>query len=224
MNVKQTYNWCCLLFALALHGQTDSTRIGFDLKFGSDAFRLHQKYASAKDTLEINTFRFYIGQIECQLEDGSTVKENRYHLLDAEHPESLQIAFSAVSQKIKTISFLIGVDSTASVSGALSGALDPANGMYWAWQSGYINLKIEGKSKSCKTRKNEFQFHIGGYLHPNYALRRVTLKPSDRNPTIVVDLAPFFSQLPLSETNQVMIPGKTAMQLADSCVNMFRVE
>ncbi|MFT3794285.1 MbnP family protein [Flavobacterium sp.] len=225
MNVKATYCWGLLLLASVVFGQADSTRIGFDLKFGKQPLRLHQKYISGKDTLEIGAFRFYIGHFECQLEDGSTIKDSRdYHLLDAEKPESLQIALPLSSQKIKEVSFCIGVDSTASVSGALSGALDPANGMYWAWQSGYINLKIEGQSKSCPTRKNEFQFHIGGYLPPHYAIRQVKLPMVGQNPVIAVDLAHFFSPIALSKTNQVMVPGKNAMALADLSTEMFRTE
>jgi len=48
------------------------------------------------------------------------------------------------------------VDSLANVSGAMSNDLDATKGMYWSWQSGFINLKIEGKSASCKTRKINF--------------------------------------------------------------------
>ena len=109
---------------------------------------------------------------------------------------------------------------------ALSGDLDPAKGMYWAWQSGYINMKMEGKSSSCKTRKNQFQFHIGGYLKPNNALRIVTLNLSKNTDKIDVNInaATFFSEISLSQTNSIMIPGKRAMQLADCSVKMFEAE
>jgi hypothetical protein len=77
----------------------------------------------------------------------------------------------------------------------MAGDLDPIKGMYWAWQSGYINMKIEGKSSSCRTRKNEFQFHIGGYLSPYYAMRKVALtydkKATEIN--IGIDLYNFFA-------------------------------
>ena len=62
---------------------------------------------------------------------------------------------------MKRIYFQIGIDSLTNVSGDLDGDLDPALGMYWAWNSGYINMKLEGKSSSCKSVKKEFQFHIG---------------------------------------------------------------
>ena len=87
-------------------------------------------------------------------------------------------------------------------------------------------MKIEGKSSSCKIRKNEFQFHIGGYLQPNYAMRKMELvydkKATEIN--IGIDLNNFFSSFKLSETNTVMIPGKEAMRLADLSTKMFYVQ
>ena len=91
-------------------------------------------------------------------------------------------------KNIKSISFCIGIDSLASVSGALSGDLDPSNGMYWAWQSGYINMKIEGTSSSCKTRKNSFNFHIGGYLKPYNAIKKIEIPINKIQNQIIDDL------------------------------------
>jgi len=96
--------------------------------------------------------------------------------------------------------------------------------MYWAWQSGYINMKIEGNSNSCKTRKNAFHFHIGGYLQPNYAMRKIVLYPKSENFDIVMDLSKLFDHIHLSETNSIMIPGKEAMKLADLTTTVFSVK
>jgi hypothetical protein len=87
-------------------------------------------------------------------------------------------------------------------------------------------MKIEGKSSSCKTRRNEFQFHIGGYLPPYYAMQKIELI-YDKNATninIGIDLKNFFSNINLSETNSVMIPGKQAMQLADYSKKIFYIK
>jgi hypothetical protein len=96
--------------------------------------------------------------------------------------------------------------------------------MYWAWQSGYINMKIQGNSKSCKTRKNAFDFHIGGYLKPYYASRKITLEPKNNRLNVKVDLSKLFSKISLSETNSIMIPGKQAMEIADKSIQMFSLE
>lgn len=74
-----------------------------------------------------------------------------------------------------SISFLIGVDSLHSNSGAQSGALDPINGMYWTWNTGYIFLKLEGHSPGSKSPGHIFEYHIGGFREPTNFLRRVSL-------------------------------------------------
>lgn len=198
------------------------------LRFGNAPLELRKKYVSNSDTLEMETFKYYISNIEVQYADKTTAKpKNNYHLIDIENPESLSIPIEKKQNKlISKITFDIGVDSIASVSGALGGDLDPAKGMYWAWQSGYINIKIEGKSNSCKTRKNQFHFHLGGYLKPNCALRTVTLEPKKptENVVIAVDLKELFSAITLSKTNSIMIPGKQAMAMVDLAATMFSIE
>ncbi len=215
-------------FSLAQINQ-DSWYLKINLKFKNDLLELNKNYVSENDTLRISVMKFYISEIEIEYKDKTKfVLEKKYHLIDIEKPESLQIPICKKNNKvISSLNFNIGIDSLASVSGANSGDLDLQNGMYWAWQSGYINMKIEGESTSCKTRKNKFQFHIGGYQKPNYALRRINFNGNfNNNDTInvVVDLAQMFNIIDLKEKNQIMIPGKEAMKLADLSQNMFRLE
>jgi len=207
----------------------DNVFANLNLTFREKPLELNKEYVSGnKDTLQITVFKFYISNLKLQYTDKTTYSEpDRYHLIDIENPNSCKIPIEKITDKtISKVSFSIGVDSTASVSGALEGDLDPTKGMYWAWQSGYINMKLEGKSSSCKTRKNEFQFHIGGYMKPNYAMRKVVLEPKNPNSTVEinVDMEELFSQLELSKINSVMIPGTKAMQIADYSVTMFKID
>jgi hypothetical protein len=70
----------------------------------------------------------------------------------------------------------LGIDSLTNEAGAMGGDLDPTKGMYWAWQSGYVNFKMEGKSPICPTWKHKFQLHLGGYLAPFNALQTLDFK------------------------------------------------
>ena len=202
-------------------GQTTSIRI--DLNFNEKPIVLGQKYVSKNmDTLTLESIKFYLSSFEINYKDNTNYKESKsYHLIDFEKPESLLFSLKdSPNTVIKSIKFNIGVDSLASVSGAMDDDLDATLGMYWAWQSGFVNLKIEGKSNSCKTRKNQFHFHVGGYLKPNYALRKVNFNFNDninKNNEIIIqiDLAKLFNEINLSETNSIMIPGKEAMKIAD---------
>ena len=217
----------CLFFQLGLaQEKKDSLVLRLNLKFKDRTLVQNKKYISeSKDTLQIETFRFYISNIKFQFTDSTTFSEgNSYHLIDIENPNSLNIPIAKTSDKtISKVTFSIGIDSLASVSGAMSGDLDPTKGMYWAWQSGFINMKIEGKSSSCKTRKNAFQFHIGGYMKPNYAIRTIELKPINSNLEINVDVAELFKSIKLAENNSIMIPSSKAMELADKATKMFGI-
>lgn len=218
----------CLFFQMVFaQEKKDSLVLRFHLNFKNETLEQNKKYISeSKDTLQIQEFRFYISNIKLQFADAPTFSEtNSYHLIDIENPNSFQIPITKKSDKaIAKIIFSIGVDSLASVSGAMSGDLDPSKGMYWAWQSGFINMKIEGKSSSCKTRKNAFQFHIGGYLKPNYAIRTIELTPINSNLEVNVEVSELFKHLKLSENNSVMIPCAKAMAIADYTIKMFRVK
>ena len=208
-------------------GKKDSLAVNFHLKFDKLPLELNKKYVSAsKDTLTIETFRCYISNIQIQYDDNSIfTQKDSYHLLDIDNPNSFQIPITKKSNKtISKITFDVGIDSLTNTSGAMAGDLDPTRGMYWAWQSGYINMKIEGKSSSCKTRKNEFQFHLGGYLEPYYAMRQMKFnwdKKADNDINIGIDLYRFLSNLELKETNSIMFPGKEAMKLSNYCAKMF---
>ncbi len=218
---------CILLFSTGYtQEKKDSLLVRLHLNFRNESLELNKKYISdSKDTLQIDVFRFYISNIKLHyLDESSYSEDNSYHLIDIENPNSLQIPILKKSEKtITKVEFSIGVDSLASVSGAMSGDLDPTKGMYWAWQSGFINMKIEGTSSSCKTRKNRFQFHIGGYLKPNYAIRTIELKPINSNLEINVDVAEMFKYMNLKEINSIMIPGTKAMEVADQAAKMFNV-
>ena len=215
------------LFCFQVYSQSksDSLSVNFRLEFNKLPLEFNKKYVSTnKDTLTIETFQCYISNIEIQYNDKSVFTQKySYHLLDFDNPNSFQIPITKKSSKlISKITFNIGIDSLTNTAGAMAGDLDPIKGMYWAWQSGYINTKIEGKSSSCKTRKNEFQFHLGGYRKHEYAMQKLEFNVNDNsNINIGIDLNDFFSNINLSQTNSIMIPGKEALKLANYTTKMF---
>ena len=226
---KQFLLLLIFVFVLKANGQfqSDSVFVKFNLKWKNEPLELNKVYHSKTDSLQISTFKFYVSAITIQFEDNSTfIEKNSYHLVDLEDENTFKIAlFKKANKSISKISFNIGVDSLASVSGAMSGDLDATNGMYWAWQSGFINMKIEGKSSSCATRNNNFHFHVGGYLKPNYAMRNVNVNANNNiNVNLIIDLAQLFDEIDLKTTNSIMIPGQKAMKIADLSVNMFRLQ
>ena len=181
-----------------------------------------------RDSIQFDNIRFYLSDIQFEMEDKSLIKDTvKSHLIDVFEVNTLKINFKKLDfKKIKMIQFNIGIDSLTNVSGALGGDLDPQQGMYWAWQSGYINMKIEGRSPQCKNRKNAFQFHIGGYLQPFYAMRRVEMLVNaffTERGILKLDVSKFFENIQIASQNSIMIPCKEAMQLADYSTSMFSI-
>jgi len=138
-----------------------------------------------------------------------------HFLVDLSKPKSLVISLDT-QVDFEEIAFSVGVDSLLSEDGAHGGDLDPMYGMYWAWQSGYINVKLEGTSPSCPTRKNQFQYHIGGFLAPNNALRRIRVRMNSSEQMIVDwPIDALLQSIDISTTQNVMSPGAKAMEVAD---------
>lgn len=179
------------------------------------------------DSLEIETLKCYISNFK--LYDGSKVvfkEENSYHLLDASEPSSLQIELKTPSGlSYSHIEFSIGVDSFTNVSGALGGDLDPTNGMYWTWQSGYINFKLEGIATHCPARHNRFQFHVGGYQFPYATMQQVRLKVNASNEiTIALAIDKLLAQIDLKEKYQIMSPNEEAVAIAKKLSELFFIK
>ncbi len=206
----------------------------FDLRiapvFGKEPIEEDKWYVTTKgDSIQFDNVRFYLSNIELEKENGTIFKDGqKAHLIDFLEPTTLNISLQNIDYKdIKKMRFNIGIDSTTSVAGALGGDLDPQKGMYWAWQSGYINMKIEGRSPQCPNRKNVFQFHMGGYMQPFYAMRRVELPIKGiftEGVILNLDLSRFFEKININTQNSIMIPSKEAMKLADLSVQMFSID
>ena len=216
-------------FLLALKFLCFSQNKGVIVKFvptyGTSAVVQGKKYFSVtnNDSLRIETLRFYVSNITL-LKYGKVVYNSKtnFYLIDLE--KKLQIALKTKNSAFDAIKFNVGIDSLTNVSGAMGGDLDPVNGMYWAWQSGYINFKLEGTSKICSTRNNAFQFHIGGYMHPNATIQTINL-PVKNNSAIEINIAldKFLNGVDLKTTNEIMSPGQHAVKLAKLYQTIFWV-
>ncbi|MBK7385090.1 MAG: hypothetical protein IPI81_17420 [Flavobacteriales bacterium] len=146
-------------------------------------------------------------------------------MIDAEIPSSLEVALMVPQGiHVDSISFLLGIDSLTNVSGAFGGDLDPTKGMYWAWNSGYINWKLEGTCTKCETLKNQFEFHLGGYLPPYFNAQRIGFAVPAQGPIAIdVDVAAFLERAKPGERCAIMSPSKEAVELARVAASVFSI-
>ena len=122
----------------------------------------------------VSVLKFYIGNVVLHADNGARHAVGGYSLVDFEDETSLQLHIDSVPENTYTsVSFIVGVDSVMSERGPQSGALDPLNGMYWTWATGYIFFKLEGTSQSSAQPKNLLTFHIGGYKAPYNNIQKI---------------------------------------------------
>jgi hypothetical protein len=144
----------------------------------------------------VTNFKYYISGIKLKDKNGKEryVHEG-YYLIKQDDDASHMIQLDYVPEGEYTdMEFTLGVDSLHNCSGAQSGALDPANGMFWAWNTGYIFLKLEGKAPESRSPGRIFEYHIGGYKAPANCIRDIKLsmasKPlligTDKNPHMYI--------------------------------------
>ncbi|MCX7728231.1 MAG: hypothetical protein N2203_02060 [Bacteroidia bacterium] len=212
----------------------------FEAMFGDSSFAFNKNYTTANgDTVKFSTFKYYISNITLTKTDNSTYTVPESYFL-VNHSINSMVSFTLnniPSGQYKSIKMLIGVDSARNVSGAQTGALDPSNGMFWSWTTGYIMLKLEGTSPQSGSTTKSFAYHIGGFSGPNNALKWIT--PSFNSATanvsstatpeihFKVDVSEIFKTphtINLATTFNVMMPGSTAKKIADNYADMISVD
>ncbi|MES2761939.1 MAG: MbnP family protein [Bacteroidota bacterium] len=188
------------------------------------------------NTFNVTMYRYYISNIKITKTDNSVWAEpNSYHLIDHSSSVSTFVTIPNVPfGNYKAIEFMIGVDSIHNLTPG-TGALDPANGMVWVWNQGYIMAKFEGT-----TSGQNIKHHIGGWnaaVAPNVlkivspSFNGDTAKvTSSISPTIHIssDLLEWFdspTQIDFATFPKViMSAGADSKTIADNYADMFSVE
>jgi hypothetical protein len=193
-----------------------------------------------KEKYTPTAFKFYIHGIEMINTDSNKVfrlSEDKYYLVDFSDSASTEIKIGILPYVYNRIAFTIGVDSALNVSGAQTGALDPAKGMFWTWNTGYIMAKLEGTS-AASSQAGKFEFHIGGFktgenvikkinlLFPH--LQNIDLKPGKTtNMFITADANDWFynpHDIKIAVNPVITTPGELATQVAENYSKMFTVD
>ncbi len=219
-------------------------RIEFESRAGSQALALNgPTYPTASgDTVKITTFNYYVSNIVLVKKGGGEVTlPKTYHLIKTNESHTHFITLNDVpTGEYEGVKFVVGVDArrnTCSASdewandcGAQDGALDPANGMYWSWNSGYIFFKLEG----FYAGDSVLQYHIGGSREPNSAV--VVAMPDMKGQTFKVEAGKtpevhlyanaleIFKTVSPKTSGKVHMPGEKAVQIANAYKTMFSLD
>ena len=126
----------------------------------------------SKEDFVVTKFNYFISNIKLTKADGTVFtvpQDSSYFLIKEDTKASQFVTLKNVPlAEYKAVEFMVGVDSlrnTAPIE-KRKGVLDPGgsmseDGMYWAWNSGYIFVKLEGTSSKGNPVNNKFYYHIG---------------------------------------------------------------
>jgi hypothetical protein len=191
-------------------------------------------HPQTSDSLRFTNIQYYISNIKLKKSDGTWWVENEsYRLIDAVRDGGMHFVLQNVPNGEYTeIQIMIGVDSIRNISGVQSGALDPAWGMFWTWQSGYIFVKSEGLAPAAP--QGNFQYHLGGFSEPHNAIQTRTFNISatplriaseqTSRVTIRANVARFWhGGVKVSETHTIHMPNAMATQMAANFAEGFMV-
>ncbi|MDQ3109367.1 MAG: hypothetical protein M3R17_05690 [Bacteroidota bacterium] len=218
-----------------------SMRVSFTNMVGTDPLVLGAPYQYVNlngDSFLVSAYKYYITNISFTDAQNNTWSEpESYHLVDASNLASLTLTINSVpAGNYTSMHFMIGVDSARNVSGAQTGALDPANGMFWTWNTGYIMAKVEGKSPTSGGPANSIMFHVAGYGGPYATQREVTLQFGSSTAQVSTTVSPVvhinsdvmeWFQAPdtidFNLTYAVSSSGLAAWRIANNYVDMFSI-
>jgi hypothetical protein len=193
------------------------------------------------EPFSVRAFKFYISEIDLINDEAAktvAIDRSQYFLVDFSKASSTTLKLKTQTGNYNRIGFVIGVDSLHNVSGAQSGALDPANGMFWTWNSGYIMAKLEGTSPLSNQPNNLFEYHIGGFkrednvvqkVYPPFPSGKRLITEAGKFSDIIItaDINKWFSgiqDISIAAVPVCMTPGPLSQKIAANYNQMFSVQ
>jgi hypothetical protein len=216
---------------------TGTLKVKYHAFVGTDSLIINNNYVNANgDTFNVNMLKYYISNVSLTKNDGSTfIVPSSYYLVGHNYYQENEIVLSGIPEgSYQKINFLIGVDSAANVSGAQAGDLDPAKGMFWNWNTGYIMSRLEGYSPTSTAVGNKIIFHIGGYKGLYNSIRNISINfngntalvSPNSSPVLNIknDISEWFktpNTISFSSINTIMFSSVASKNIADNYSDAF---
>ena len=183
--------------------------------------------------LHVETLKCYVGHLELLDMNKQIIGRDSvsYRLIDFKNLNSLNFSINSNLSYASYVRLTLGVDSTTNATGVHCCALDPANGMYWSWQSGYIQFKLEGKEKNGQ----QLNLHLGGFSNNCMSSKTVDI-PIHRPPTLIpilppekrqqnlsicIDLSSFLEKIHTSKEYSLMSPNAHVSEYIQALCSSF---
>jgi hypothetical protein len=219
----------------------NAIKIDFENVVGTTPLTLGPTYLYENangDSFSVSNYKYYISHVKLRDANNNVWTENEsYHLINQTDTNMHYFYLRDVpAMNYVAIEFTIGVDSLRNVSGTQTGALDPALGMFWTWNTGYIMAKIEGKSPSSTAGNNRITFHCGGFSGQYNSIRYASPSFNSQQALVTANTVPVITMrsdvlswfdaphvIDFSQDNTATTPNATTQMLADNYADMFTV-
>lgn len=238
-----------LMCSVSLVNAQGSVSLQFENFVGSEPVVLKDKnYTNATgEQFNITLLYYYVSNLRLVRKDGSEYilpQDESYFLIRENKPETKTITLNNIPKGTYTgVKFVIGIDSVRSASdiSQRKGCLDvggDGKDMYWAWNSGYIFVKMEGESEAVDGVNKEYAYHIGMFggigdkkTLNNIRTANITFTPGElklgkksvASMKIKTDLSKMFdgeTQLSIAK-NPVVMGGPMSKKITDNYKTMF---
>lgn len=179
----------------------------------------------------VSKLKYYVSNVSLWF-DKKHYFQKKINLVDISKTDSILLTPKLISP-IWKISFTLGVDSILNCSGAQEGALDPLNDMFWTWNSGYVNFKLEGKSENSTAINNKVEQHIGGYKTPYKTIKTIFISlpqnyfKTTNTITIQMDLDKYWdgtNKIQITNNPVIASPGELAAKAAANFTKIFSLK
>jgi hypothetical protein len=186
------------------------------------------------DSFKVSLLKYYLSNFKLKDVNNNELKINEY-VINEHNTSTISFTLNNVAPgNYNTLNMLIGVDKEHNISGSQTGALDPINGMFWDWNTGYIFFKLEGEYKNSNSSAlKPITIHIGGFDGPFNCLREaninsIDLKVVNDKKTVVnmdLNLNELLNNPQVLEFDNIAISStsKDTKIIADNYFDMFSV-
>lgn len=205
-----------ILLVLLILFQTSKAQLTIPMKvfWNNEEVKQDGDYSFNQAGMHLSELKFYLSNVTA---NTVNVERNSNYVLFSLEQENNALVIPSTKQ-LHNVCFTLGIDSITNASGVMGETLDPTQGMYWTWQSGYINFKLEA---SYHARKLEY--HLGGYSYPYNSSREVCLNTLSKNPVLIFHLDTWLHTMGNPLPPNIMSPGETAMRASDLLIASFEL-
>jgi len=197
-------------------------QLTFEFRWGNERILPNTQYHYAvNNSISFEELKLYISDIYL-VTDAKREKIADVCFVDFEDSISGILNQKYIPMNNGKLIFTLGLDSIYHVNMDYEGDLDPVLGMYWAWNTGYIHVKIVAKCSESIEKNGLLDYHLGGYLKPNATMHQIEL--DNVSSTIYIDLLPLFEKeiIKPSVISRVVLPGKEANRIMKSLSTAIR--